>query len=131
MLAILGTSIGRDALIGLLLLILIGGAFGYYKYSQAEMSTLTANYQIVQQQANALKITNDILNSQVMAIKSAQDAANKQILDANTKAQKQRQAIRNQIKSQVQQAKTNPRALEIQINNDQAAQIKTLEDLSK
>lgn len=131
MLAFLGTSIGRDVIIGLLLLIFIGGAYSYYMWSQAEMSSLKANYQIVEQQANDLKMANDVLNNQIASIKTAQDAANKSILEANTKASAAEQAIRSAIKAQVQQAKTNPRALEIQINADTEKALKTLSDLSQ
>jgi len=131
MFAFLISPVGRDLTIFVIILGMLAGAYAYYNWSKNQIATLTANIAKVQQQSDDLATAKAALEADIASNKAAQDAANAAITAAqNTADQAKRaiQAAQTQLKSQ---AKTNPRALEKQINADQAAQYKALEALTQ
>jgi hypothetical protein len=126
-----GSSLGRDCIIVVVVLGIFGGGFVYYKTTKDDIATLTANLQVVQQQANDLAAAKSALESQVAAAKVAQDAASQAIAKIETDAAQSARNIRAGQPTLVKAGKSDSAALEKQVNSDQTAILQSLEDLTK
>jgi len=131
MLAFITSPIGRDCAIFLLILLILGGLYAYWQWSQSQIATLTANLATVQAQANDLAAAKAALETQVAQIAKDQDTANQSITKAETAAAAAQKALRAAQAQLAASAKTNPRALEKQINQTQAQQFQDLQALSQ
>ena len=94
MLALFASPIARDAMIAVFIAILLAAGFGYYKYSQAEMTALENKVAVVQQQASDLTAAKSALEKQIADIAAAENAANASITKAQTDATTAMTAVR-------------------------------------
>jgi len=131
MLALFASPIFRDAVIALLIAAMIGSGVLYYKYSQAEMLALRTQVVQVQHQADDLAAAKTALENSIAQITVAQNVANKSLMKAQTDAAQAMLAAHNAQIALKTSAKSDPRALENQINTNQAATLKALTDLSQ
>jgi hypothetical protein len=129
MFALLANPLIRDAMIGLVLLAALASGYGYYRWSQAEMDVLKANVATVQHQADDLVIAKQKQDKDLAAIKTAQDAASLAITHARDQAAQAARTLRNTQTTRA--VSSNPRALQTQINTEQAATLQALEALSQ
>jgi hypothetical protein len=131
MLALFASPLIRDAILGLLLAAMLAGAYGYYRWSQAELTVLRDHVVLVQQQADSLLVAKTKLDADIAVIKAAQDGAGMAIARARTQAARDSRAIRAGQPVLPPGAPSDPRDLQTRLNADQAATLQILEALSQ
>lgn len=125
MLAFLGSTIGKYVIIGLFALLLFGGAALYVKFTSDQMALLEQKVAALTVEAQSLKVANESMKQDITNVQTAQADAWNKLEDIRTSADVLSNQIRNQIVTS-----SNPAALEKSVNENTAALLKGLEDLS-
>lgn len=86
MFGVIFSSVGRDIILGIVLLSLLAGGYLYYVHVEARIAALSANLTLVSQQADDLITARAKFESDVRSIAKAQIAANQLIILAQTTA---------------------------------------------
>ncbi len=110
------------------LLVIIGGAWVYWRWSRAEIAALKDQVAVVQKQADDLVVANQQMQADMAALKAAQDLANRQITDAQTKRDQAVKVIGQMKLKNI--GMEHPRQLEQQINTQWSNILKNFEDSS-
>ena len=131
MLPLLLAKFGSKLWMGVGVLVLLGSAYGYYRWSAAEMGRLRSDLILVQKQADDLVVAKRQLEQDVQAIKAAQDVVNVELSRSREAAAVLSRTMRASLGRLKAKAKSDPHAVEAQINNDQASTLRALEDITR
>jgi chromosome segregation ATPase len=119
------TSLEKYLVIGLFFLLLIGGGVLYVKYTSDKMAALSEQISALNIQAKSLQAANESLKTDIASVQEAQADTYNKLEDIRVNSNTASNQIRNQIINS-----SNPAALEKTVNDQTAALLKALQDLS-
>jgi chromosome segregation ATPase len=126
MFAFLGGTLGKYLFFAIGLIIIVGSAFLYIKYTTDKITALNERIVALDIQAKSLQAANDSLEQNVAQVQAAQTETNRNLENIRVTSAQTAANIRNQILSV-----TNPVVLQGQVNKNMAATLKALQDLSR
>jgi chromosome segregation ATPase len=119
------SSLEKYLVIGLFVLLLIGGGVLYVKYTSDKMAALSEQISALNIQAKSLQAANESLKTDIASVQEAQADTYNKLEDIRVNSNTASNQIRNRIIDS-----SNPAALEKNVNEQTAAILKALQDLS-
>ena len=119
------TLLEKYLVIGLFVLLLIGGGVLYVKYTSDKMAALSEQISALNIQAKSLQAANESLKTDIASVQEAQADTYNKLEDIRVNSNTASNQIRNRIIDS-----SNPAALEKNVNEQTAAILKALQDLS-